>query len=669
MSDSSRSFQAFFAPSPRSNWTRRAYHASVVVGDYVYIDMGEVAVGSAPFSSNISNPTYTAIPINCTLTLAINQSWTDANTVQYGVITKPAAPIYDFSALWYDEAYQSLYSFGGEKSYLDIRSPDLAVWKLRLDGKGGGTWTQNISYGDPPFSQPGITRPFGGAATFTNDAAFYLGGYSSDHSSPATQSLKSFISTPGLVEYNFKDHTWSNTTTGITALSETGAFEWGGLEHVPLGPNGLLVIWGGETSNSSEYFPGAEERPMDTVTLLDPITKYWYEQNVTGVPNIPSVRNRFCSFVAIDQHPLNTINHTTTTEIYMYGGYAGVLGSSAVQYDEVWVLSLPAFTWHRIDASQKSARVGHTCHLVGGRQMLSIGGADAAQTDWWSTPDYTNLNGIGIFDLVDEQWRTGYNANGAPYERSKTVQGYYDKNGPWPRTWTQPALSDLLLHNKTTSPAPTTSTTPSLSAPTNLLPQSSSTTAPSPPHTSTTRTALIAGTTLGITFGLLLPFLFIFFYLRSRSLSGPHQPPSHSNLTSHTEKKCELGAAGRSISSMQKYELSSRRGSRVKGTQQRFVVELEGGRVAEELVGDGGGSGRGTPNSCKSCGGRWMERGEDKVYTPSARSMREVRGGESPKARSAREIKGGSTEGGSLKSSGSGRLDERGLEKSGREFG
>ena len=32
---------------------------AVVVGDFVYIDMGEVAVGSVPFSSGIKNPQYT----------------------------------------------------------------------------------------------------------------------------------------------------------------------------------------------------------------------------------------------------------------------------------------------------------------------------------------------------------------------------------------------------------------------------------------------------------------------------------------------------------------------------------------------------------------------------------------------------------------------------------
>ena len=344
--------------------------------------------------------------------------------MQYKAIPRPVGAVFDFTSLWYDEVNECLYSFGGEQSYLDIQPKDLAVWRLQLDGKGGGTWTQNTTSHDPPFAQ-GLTRPFGGASTFTSNTGFYLGGYSSDHSSPATQDLQNFISTPGIVSYNFEDHTWANTTTGLTSLSPTGSFQWGGLEPIPFGPNGLLAIFGGETSNSDGvYYPGAHERPMDTVTLLDPITKIWYQQNLTG--DIPSVRNRFCSVAATDHTPLKGTNGTHTAEVFMYGGYAGVGGGSTTVYDEIWALSIPAFTWHRIDASHKSTRIGHTCHLVGGRQMISIGGVDMAHDDPWSVPDYTNLNGIGVFDLVNETWTAGYDANAAPYRRSPTVEKYYD---------------------------------------------------------------------------------------------------------------------------------------------------------------------------------------------------------------------------------------------------
>jgi hypothetical protein len=72
-----------------------------------------------------------------------------------------------------------------------------------------------------------------------------------------TQSLSDFVLTPGIVTYNFKDQVWSNTTdTGEASRHET--FLWGGVESVPFGPNGLIVIFGGESSQPQNYTPGAE---------------------------------------------------------------------------------------------------------------------------------------------------------------------------------------------------------------------------------------------------------------------------------------------------------------------------------------------------------------------------------------------------------------------------
>lgn len=85
----------------------------------------------------------------------------------------------------------------------------------------------------------------------------------------------------------------------------------------------------------------------------------------------------------------------------MYDGYpeARAAGVGAPLLDEVWVLSIPAYTRVRLDAKHKTTRAGHTCHLIGQRQMLSIGGNDVSQTESWSTPDYVNLNGLRTFDL------------------------------------------------------------------------------------------------------------------------------------------------------------------------------------------------------------------------------------------------------------------------------
>lgn len=359
--------------------------------------------------------------------------------MSFTAISKPDGPVFDFSSLWYDQTTnKSIYAFGGEQSKLDNHQLDLSVWRLDLDGKGGGTWSQNSTAQSAPFSH-GITRPAGGASTFTQNSAFYVGGYENSRTSPQSQMLGADVPMPGLVAYNFTTHTWSNSSQGITNISSTGSFEFGAIEAVPFGPNGLLAMFGGESSNSSIYSAG-EERLMNMITLVDPVTNQWYQQNTSGSA-APLGRSKFCYVGVGDNSALSGSNPVTGTyEIFMYGGYGGILGVETQQFDELWVLTLPAFTWQQLDWGHKSARIGHSCHVVGQRQMLSVGGIDATQTDPWSTPDLTNWNGFGVFDMSAAHWTSGFNASAAPYTRCQTVQSYYDSryvlathSSPWPQ--------------------------------------------------------------------------------------------------------------------------------------------------------------------------------------------------------------------------------------------
>jgi hypothetical protein len=205
--------------------------------------------------------------------LPLDKDW-DPSFVQYNAIVKPSMPPYNFQSLFYDGVRQEINTFGGELSYLSSNSADLSkyelvldgtggsadlsIWKLALDGKGGGTWTQNDTSKDPPFSA-GITRPLGGVSAMNNETAFYLGGYSSSHSSPATRNLTSFVPTPGLVEFDTKTREWTNNTD-TRSLSPSGTFMWGAMESIPFGPNGLMVVFGGETSSRTEYVPVSRHR-------------------------------------------------------------------------------------------------------------------------------------------------------------------------------------------------------------------------------------------------------------------------------------------------------------------------------------------------------------------------------------------------------------------------
>ncbi|KAL8711440.1 MAG: hypothetical protein Q9220_004098 [cf. Caloplaca sp. 1 TL-2023] len=504
--------------------SKLAYHASIVVGDYLYIDGGEIALGQQPYPTNGSmpNPTYDPVGLNVTLSLPLSESWAP-DTVRFNVVIKPSMPLWNFQSLWHDSTDDSIWAFGGEISILNSQSPDLSIWNMQPNGGGGGTWTQKGNFRGAPWDQ-NVTRPLGGAGVSTNQTGFLLGGYSSAHSSPFTQDLVSFVPTPGLLTYSFDNGTWANVTN-TSYISDSGAIEWPGMDFVPFGPNGLMVVIGGETSALTQYTPGGQERSMTQITLFDPITLQFYKQTATG-DKIPSPRNRFCIAGVADPTKLAEGSLSGSYEIYIYGGYGGNLGAGAEQYDEIW---------------------------VGNSQLLSIGGADAAQSDPWSTVDPA-FQGLGTFDLNGWNWTQKYDANAAPYRRAAALGKFYDSK------WVIAITTSVASQTASPSAIPTST--------------AKSSTAPSPKLTKYEKIGISVGATIGglVFFLLLGAMLFICFRRRRRGRRHDHLRPRHpkySNELAGNSNKHELPPGPRIY-------------NRSKPPPRRFLVELDAGEVAAE---------------------------------------------------------------------------------------
>lgn len=144
---------------------------------------------------------------------------------------------------------------------------------------------------------------------------------------------------------------------------------------------------------------------FDVSSLYNAGEGVWYKQNTSGT--IPPGRTDYCtiSVAAPDSSSYN---------IYVYGGRDPNTGTL---YDEIYVLSLPSFTWIQIYHGQ-SPRFSHTCHLVGKRQMLTVGGNLSnnltAGCDW-------HTKGVGMLDLTTNTWGSVYNAYAAPYEITQLI--------------------------------------------------------------------------------------------------------------------------------------------------------------------------------------------------------------------------------------------------------
>lgn len=97
----------------------------------------------------------------------------------------------------------------------------------------------------------------------------------------------------------------------------------------------------------------------------------------------------------------------------MYGGR----DLSGNYYDEIWALSIPAFVWSRLYTGE-NPRFSHTCHLVGNRTVLTVGGvanADQMRGSGSQACDWEEKS-VGILDMTEIKWGSVYNAQAPVFE-------------------------------------------------------------------------------------------------------------------------------------------------------------------------------------------------------------------------------------------------------------
>ena len=127
----------------------------------------------------------------------------------------------------------------------------------------------------------------------------------------------------------------------------------------------------------------------------------------------------------------------------MFGGATNhtydTTNSNDPAYRDVYVLSLPAFTWLRTGKTSELRRRAMHCQLIGNSQMLVIGGSffandDLSRVDPWP-------NGMAVFDLSTFDWTENYNHLAEKYQRPSLVHDLYQqKTSP---TWDDPALAAI----------------------------------------------------------------------------------------------------------------------------------------------------------------------------------------------------------------------------------
>lgn len=135
---------------------------------------------------------------------------------------------------------------------------------------------------------------------------------------------------------------------------------------------------------------------MTSINIYDIANDAWYTQNTTGGPG---ALTRGCAVMqpAKDHSSFN---------IYWYGGYDGLNPADQSYFkDDVWVLSLPSFTWTKVATGRSGyGRAGHKCVMPYPDQMMVIGGYPAQTGTGGSC--LTNI--IELFNVSSTEWLDSY---------------------------------------------------------------------------------------------------------------------------------------------------------------------------------------------------------------------------------------------------------------------
>ncbi|KAL0931906.1 cell wall anchored protein [Colletotrichum truncatum] len=352
---------------------RRWGQQATVVDNKLYIDGGFSTIGG-DINSNTSYKEF--LWQNLTSETPNDQP----PPVNRDIVKNNTVPNLNGGALWGDSINKRIYLFGGEYNY-SPPSP-VVLWSYDILNNRWDT------HGAPP-----VNRVSYGSSVAIDKVgeAYYYGGWLSKQTVPNWTGPP--VATTGLVKYVMDSDTWYNTSD---SGPDTTRRAEGSLQYIPAGTEGLLVYFGGvQDLYSNGTVTG---QPMDQIFVYDLGNEKWYQQNATG--SIPSQRRRFCAGTSwtADQSSYN---------IYMYGGATMDLAGG---YSDLYVLSLPTFTWVKLsDGAGTDLRHSASCNVVaGGTQMFVVGGV-LPNSSLCDAPKYSNTHVIDLgFPGTGSFWSNYY---------------------------------------------------------------------------------------------------------------------------------------------------------------------------------------------------------------------------------------------------------------------
>ncbi|KAF2639983.1 hypothetical protein P280DRAFT_24370 [Massarina eburnea CBS 473.64] len=316
------------------------------------------------------------------LSLDLTKSWQISNPSLTGLPKPSGPPAVSLGYLW--NSHSSLYLYGGEFSEDPKESPTAnTLWEYNVSNK------QWIEHKDPKSSAgdnaadagQSIQRAAEGAGISVANLGrgWYFGGHLDDYTTEGWSNQVPRKYLKSLLEFTYpgysndavddlkddnkagQDGVYRNITEGgLQGTSSFPARADGTLVYIPgFGDQGtLLGLTGGDNDTFAQ---------MNVIDVYDIAKSTWYKQSTSGT--MPKYRVNPCAVVA-------AAADGSSYNVYMFGGQTLQPAGNQTQYDDMWILSVPAFAWIEVDQSKQSvpyARAGHSCHVWDG-QMIVLGG-------------------------------------------------------------------------------------------------------------------------------------------------------------------------------------------------------------------------------------------------------------------------------------------------------
>ena len=138
---------------------------------------------------------------------------------------------------------------------------------------------------------------------------------------------------------------------------------------------------------------------MNVIDVYDVATSTWYKQATRGA--YPQLRVNPCTVAA-------SAPDGSSTNVYLYGGQNLIPADNQTQYGDMWILTVPSFTWIQVNTTNQSvppARVGHSCSIWNG-QIIVVGG--------FTGPELSCDSGFYVFSASNLTWQNNYASLGGP---------------------------------------------------------------------------------------------------------------------------------------------------------------------------------------------------------------------------------------------------------------